>query len=304
MTVGAQLHTNAGDGSSDEVSRADLEARIKLLEARVARERDAREQAERISERGMRDLWETNRHLEARVAERTEELQRLLVAATQTSDAQEQFLGSLGHDLTTPLHAVLGLLELIDSDSLSPTDRDHFAEVRLNTVRLSELLRDLIALAGAGQPSASSDMTVSTGWEWLDALIASRTRQAAKAGQLLIPTLIGHGEVPVRSDWARLGRIADSVLDHVHRHGDPGSIEVTVIVNADGVTVRVADAGPEMSPEERAVATEPYVHRRERGEMDLGLAIGERLAISGGGDFALHGVTGRTQITFGLPRTN
>ena len=62
--------------------------RVERLERRVERERRAREEAEAIAERGMRDLWLANRDLESRVAERTAELELSLQAATMAGQAR------------------------------------------------------------------------------------------------------------------------------------------------------------------------------------------------------------------------
>ncbi len=74
---------------SDET---DFTARIERLEKRVARERGAREQAELIAEQGMSALWNSNRALELRVAERTVDLECSLDATTMSSEAKERFL--------------------------------------------------------------------------------------------------------------------------------------------------------------------------------------------------------------------
>lgn len=53
---------------------------IDRLTARLDRERRARREAERIAERGLRELWELNRDLDARVAERTAGFERELAS--------------------------------------------------------------------------------------------------------------------------------------------------------------------------------------------------------------------------------
>ncbi|TFH16883.1 MAG: hypothetical protein E4H05_06745 [Acidimicrobiales bacterium] len=118
--------------------------RIQRLERRLERERRAREEAEQIAERGMRDLWLANQELEARVAARTVDLERSLRAAHMASEAKETFLAELGHELATPLHAVLGLLELIDSDTLAGDDRARLEQAATNARQLADLLFGLI----------------------------------------------------------------------------------------------------------------------------------------------------------------
>jgi signal transduction histidine kinase len=122
----------------------DSAERIARLEQRLARSRESLEQAERIAEQGMRNLWGINKELEARVAERTVDLERSLASTTSASDAKERFLAELGHELATPLHAVLGLLELIDPGGLTIADQGRVSEIRDHAVTLSGLLNGLV----------------------------------------------------------------------------------------------------------------------------------------------------------------
>ena len=281
----------------------DDHARVERLERRLDRERTAREQAERIAERGMRDLWETNRGLEERVAERTRELNRSLAAATMAAEAKERFLAELGHELTTPLHAVVGLVELIDAEPLSSEDRARLVEARSNAVRLAELLRGLVDLAGAEGASGSADVTAVSPATWLDALVEQWTRPAARRGQLLVPeTDATSGEV--HADWTRLTRVADAALANVVDHATAGSVDVSVRVDADGVELTVSDGGPGMSQEQVATAAEPFVKHAESGGVGIGLAIAARLAASGGGRLEIEPTATGTLIRAVLPRSD
>ena len=51
--------------------------------------------------------------LEAKVAERTAELQRLYEASRAASDAKTHFLASMSHELRTPLHIIIGYADIL-----------------------------------------------------------------------------------------------------------------------------------------------------------------------------------------------
>ena len=262
------------------IARSDddgVDARIARLERRLARERAAREEAERIAERGMRDLWHTNRDLEGRVAERTAELERSLGAVTMAAQAKERFLAELGHELATPLHAVLGLLELTDRSTLPPQDRERLTEVRRHADELAGLLRGLVELAGAEGRSSPEDAVAQRPADWLDDVVTTWTLPAAKRGQLLVPSTTGPG-APVGLDWRRLRRIVDAVLSNVVQHANPGSVEIGLHRDDANVTVTVHDSGPGMSPEQVATAMEPFVGHGDSRGIGIGLAVAHRLA--------------------------
>jgi len=279
----------------------DSAARIQRLESRLARARESREQAERIAEQGMRNLWGINKDLEARVAERTVDLERSLASTTSASDAKERFLAELGHELTTPLHAVLGLLELIDPVSLSATDQKRLGEVRDHAVTLSGLLHGLVELAGAEGSSAPQSFTGRRPSAWLDELISQWTREAAASGQLIAPAVLGD-DVEVVLDWNRLTRIVDVLLSNAVRHASPGVIGIEVVVLAGDAQVTVTDAGPGMSPVELDTACEPFIRHGSGGGIGIGLSIGQRLAAGGGGSLELKSDEVTTQARVLLPR--
>ncbi len=280
-------------GSDDSMSSGnpptpdgDAGERLARLERRLVRERAAREEAERIAESGMRDLWHVNRDLEARVAERTAELERSLRAATMAAQAKERFLAELGHELTTPLHAVLGLLELIDPSTLGADDRERLAEVRRHSSDLSGLLRGLVELAGAeGEPSLD-DVVERDASAWLDEVVESWTRPAAGRGQLLVPSVTAPSE-PIRLDWRRLRRIVDAVLANVTVHAAPGSVSIDLVVEPQRVALRIEDSGPGMSEDELGTAREPFVGHGATAGVGIGLSFAHRLAVSGGGSLGL-----------------
>lgn len=276
--------------------------RIERLEARVARERRAREEAEAIAERGMRDLWLVNRSLEERVAERTAELSQSVRAARVAADAKEAFLAELGHELATPIHAVIGLVELIDASVLGGEDRHRLEQIEENARALSELLVGLVEIAGASGDSRPDDVANRSPLRWLDETVDRWVKPAAGRGQLLVPSC-EHGEDELALDWARLGRMVDVVLDNVVQHAGPGPVDIGVDVDVDTVTVVVRDAGPGMSAEQIASAAEPFVRQGEGRSLGIGLAIACRLAESAGGSFQLASDDESwTHVSMSLPR--
>jgi len=282
-----------------ETGGSAVDKRIERLERRLAREREAREQAERIAEHGMRDLWQTNRTLEARVAERTVELQRSLASATMAAEAKERFLAELGHELNTPLHAVLGLLELINAAVLAPSDQGRLEEVRDHAVTLSELLRGLVELAGAEGAPAPSDIERGSASAWLDSLIDEWTRPAAMRGQLLVPSVEGDRDISM--DWRRLTKIAGALLSNVVQHASSGAVDIAVVVTSQAIELRVSDSGPGMSSDQLATAVEPFVRYGDEPGVGIGLTVAHRLALGAGGVLDVVSEAGRTEVTARLP---
>ena len=109
---------------------------IERLTARLDRERRTRREAELIAERGLRELWQVNRDLDDRVAERTAHLERELVAL---ASIHQLVVGAAGDDLAW----VRATLE-IPSPSTAPSTA---APVAI-TDRIGERWQRLLARSG------------------------------------------------------------------------------------------------------------------------------------------------------------
>lgn len=283
--------------------------RNKRLERRVERERRARAEAEEIAERGMRELWLINRDLEKRVRERTVDLERSLLSARQAGAAKEAFLAELGHGLATPLHAVLGHLELIDRNVLVPADRDRLDAASQNAEQLASLLRGLVDLAGAEGASARDELETMDPGAWLDACVETWSRRSARRGQLLVPA---HDTASRRviATWHRLRQIVELLVDNAIVHGEPGPLRVELEIDgmAEGspgsvatISCRVVDSGPGMDEGQLATALEPFVRFGGADGLGIGLARADRLARAAGGSVALTRDGPGTAATVRLP---
>lgn len=290
--------------------------RITRLERRLERERRARIEAEEIAERGMRELWLANQDLESRVEARTVELRRSLLAARQAGQAKEAFLGDLGHDLATPLHAVLGHLELIDRAGLDPDDRVRLDTASANARELAALLKGLVDLAAADGALGPDEIETTDPAQWLDDLVGDWTRRAAGRGQLLVPAC--RATQPAAAAWGRLRTIAEVLLDNVVTHAHSGQVTLELDVGDDSsgptedastirsapvgtVSLTVTDSGPGLDDVELATALEPFMRFGQESGLGIGLARAERLARAAGGSVGLENQGSCTAARVTLP---
>lgn len=276
------------------------EERIERLERRLERERRARVEAEEIAERGMRDLWLANRELESRVRERTQELERSLLAARQAGEAKEAFLGDLGHDLATPLHSVLGHLDLVDRSVLSPDDRERLDVAGTAAAELATLLKGLVDLAASEGAVGPDELEPSDPATWLDALVDDWTRPAAARGQLIVPACRASG--PVTAAWDRLRQVADLLLRNVTVHARPGQVRVEVEVDeSERLILVVLDDGPGLDAVQLSAAVEPFVRFGDAPGLGIGLARADRLVRAAGGSLTLASPGAGTEVRVSLP---
>ncbi len=104
----------------------ELGAQVAVLERRLKRERNARKQAEQLLESKSLELFQQQQtlkklaeSLEARVLERTAELEMTRDEAVGALQDKEQFVGYVTHEIRNPLNGIFGLIDLLHRTSLN-----------------------------------------------------------------------------------------------------------------------------------------------------------------------------------------
>jgi len=279
--------------------------RIVLLERQLERERRARRESEMIAESSLRELWLANRALDARVVERTAALEASLGAASAAVEAKQSFLAHLGHTLSSPLHAALGNLELIDTTGLPDEDHRRMMTVNASLQQLAGVLDGLMTLAASEGTADPTSGTAGLPDDFLDDLSARWFRRLAARGQLLVAELEGDTTSRV-VDWHRLARVADALLANVVQHAIAGRVLVRLTVLADRVELAVCDSGPGIPAELRRQVLTPFFRLdaapgSAKSGAGVGLAVVQRLVEGAGGTVLIDELDGGTAVKVSLP---
>ena len=106
-------------------------------------------QAEALSAQAalVQALQTSERSLEARVAQRTAELQSALASADQANRTKSVFLAKVSHELRTPLHAMLGYVDLALRERLPPRASRHINTAQRAGQQLLDQINDLLDFA-------------------------------------------------------------------------------------------------------------------------------------------------------------
>jgi signal transduction histidine kinase len=196
--------------------------------------------------------------------------------AEQIDLLRRRVLNVVGHELRTPVTTLAGLAVQL---ARAPEDeRDELTEALVRSAqRVDQLVHDLLL-------AAEVTTLVPVGE-------AETVDLAALVGDLWPGSgdIRGAGRAIVRRASAR-GALR-ALLDNAALHGQP---PVTITVS-DG-TVEIASGGPELAPDDVALACEAF-YRGERGVttaagLGLGLALARTLARAEGGDVNVRGGPG------------
>lgn len=217
------------------------------------------------------------------------------------------FLGILGHDLRTPLHAVTMLADLmLDSDELSEDSAELVAQIATSGHAMVRMLKDLLdftATQSGGKvvvTPASMDME-SLGREVIDEMRAVHPSRRFDLEQ--------RGELKGEWDRDRLRQLISNLLGNAVQHGAATSpIELVLNGTASKVELSVRNQGAPIPREELQSIFEPMRRKQEAettrpaGSVGLGLYIAREIVTAHGGTINVKSDEEGTAFVVALPR--
>ena len=276
----------------------------KVSRERYLRERNAREEAERLLEVKSRELYNANqmlaaeaRRLDAAVAARTEELRAALAHAEAGTRSKAQFLANMSHEIRTPLNGVLGMAQSLLSDDLSASQRDKVSIIVESGRSLTTLLNDVLDLS---KIEAGKLEIAPTSGDLVHQIHRTRQLFEAQAEEKGLELVIAHDlGFPTRLSYdpVRVRQCVDNLVSNAIKFTPSGSVEIRISETSAGgksrcVAIEIADTGIGMSAETQAKLFEAFTQAdgattRRFGGTGLGLAISRQLARIMGGDITV-----------------
>ncbi len=224
----------------------------------------------------------------------------------QREQMREAFVGILGHDLRTPLSAILNGSQLLERGGLSEQAATRIAAaIRRSAERMQRLIDDMLDLTlsriGGGIPLAPVPMDL------VDAVDAASSELRSHAPEVQLECS-STGDTTGEWDRERLEQVVANLLSNAFVHGsrlDP--IRVGVRGSEDGVELSVTNSGVPIPTEALAHMFEPFRRGRDqspsRGRgVGLGLYITHSIVEAHGGTIDVTSDTTGTTFKVFLPR--
>jgi signal transduction histidine kinase len=224
----------------------------------------------------------------------------------QVEMSRNLFLGMLGHDMRTPLNAIVATASYLDA--LNAGEQVSAAAARLirSGASMQVLLDDLVdfnrAKLGLGLKVVPESIDLAQ-------TLAAELEQfrAAHSGRQIEFVAIGDS----RGHWdsGRLKQVLRNLVCNALEHGSPDtSVSVTLVGEEAEVRLEVANQGPRIDAAAQSQLFEPLARGLERTRsgdgLGLGLFIVRQIALAHGGRVAVNSCDDGARTTFAviLPR--
>lgn len=170
-------------------------------------------------------------HLESLKASRDQTLaisERAREKAETASQAKSEFLATMSHELRTPLNGVLGMIDLVQEETLSPRQRDFLKTARQSTEDLLTVISDILDYSHMDSGGIVVDHQPFNLHTLVTNCVASYRHLAEEQGLAL--TLNFYGDWPetpmVKGDAPRIRQILACLLDNAIKFTTDGFVNV------------------------------------------------------------------------------
>jgi len=225
-----------------------------------------------------RKLVEAERErLDQVLQDQNAELQNAKSVAEKANMAKSEFLSSMSHDLRSPLNAILGFAQLMQSDTPPPTPAqassiDQILQGGWYLLKLINEILDLSAIE-SGRMSLSPEPVLLK-----EVMLECKTMiesQAQKRSIQLIFTQFD-GQWFVHADRTRLKQVLLNLLSNAIKYNrEKGTVIVECSASKPGrIRISITDTGAGLSPENIGQLFQPFNRLGQENSTEQGTGIG------------------------------
>ncbi len=256
-------------------------------------------------------LLQAREELEARVAERTRQLEKVMREAEKANLAKSEFLAVMSHELRTPLNAIAGFSKLIEGEYFgaigSEKYKEYASDILTSSQHLLNLVNDILDLSAieAGEMSLLMENLE------IDDVIqdcAAIITESAKRKNVSFSVDVPQDLPPLYADRRAVKQTLINLLSNsVKFTPEMGQIDLAVNVSDGYHVFTVTDTGQGIPAERIPFLTNPFVrggtdpHTTQDG-IGLGLSIVKSFVDLHGGNLIIESEVNKgTTISVFLP---
>jgi PAS domain S-box-containing protein len=223
-----------------------------------------------------RDVTERKR-FEVELQETNVELETAKSAAEKANLAKSDFLSSMSHELRSPLNAILGFAQLLESTSPLPTasQRENIGQILTAGWHLLKLINEILDLAvvESGKMLLSPELVSLA--EVISECQAMMEPQAKQRGiNMTFPQL----DIPyyIHADRTRVKQVLINLLSNAIKYNrEQGTVEVKCTATSpERIRISVKDTGAGLAPGKLTQLFQPFNRLGQESRAEEGTGIG------------------------------
>jgi PAS domain S-box-containing protein len=232
------------------------------------------------------------------------ELEGAKLVAEKANLAKSDFLSSMSHELRSPLNAILGFAQLMESASPSPTDsqKESIAQILQAGWHLLKLINEILDLAviEAGRVLLSTEaVSLAEVMSECQAMLEPEAQQ--RGISMTFPRF--DNPIFVAADRTRLKQVIINLLSNAIKYNkELGTVVVACSTsNPERTRISVADTGTGLSPEKLAQLYQPFNRLGQDAVggvagTGIGLVVTKRLVDLMGGEIGVESAAGAGSV--------
>ena len=252
---------------------------------------------------------------------------------TTQANLKSEFMTVMAHEIRTPLHQIIGYMDLLELTQLSDQQLEQVHMVQTSTALLMAIINDLLDYTQLENGKLQLENICFGAKGVLNGCLAAVEREAETKGLVLHSHLSDELPVELMGDPNRIRQILLNLLQNAIKFTEQGSVTMNVslvnsdnddksrkqsLVNSDNddksrkrLRFEVTDTGIGIDSSRQVIVFEKYEHAhtsvaRNYGGTGLGLAICKSLSEKMGGSIKLESEVGKgttivVEIPFELP---
>ena len=243
----------------------------------------------------------TERQLSQQALQKTNvELESAKLVAERANLAKSDFLSSMSHELRSPLNAILGFAQLMESASPSPTDsqKESIAQILQAGWHLLNLINEILDLAviEAGKVLLSTEpVSLADVMAECQAMLEPEAQQ--RGISMTFPCF--DDSIFVSADRTRLKQVVINLLSNAIKYNkESGTVVVAYDPRTAGRTrISIADTGPGLTAEKLSQLYQPFNRLGQESVAGvagtgIGLVVTKRLVELMGGKLGVESTVG------------
>jgi signal transduction histidine kinase/CheY-like chemotaxis protein len=221
---------------------------------------------------------------------------------------KDEFIASVGHELRTPMNAILGFNGILHGQLADrPDDVAVVDHIRVSTERLLQVVNDILDFS---QLQAGRLVLHAQEFDLTDAVTSALKpyrELAQRKGLAMNVEMPFDDHAWVYADKGRFQQILQNLVDNAIKFTDQGLVSVSVVLQDTHVRVAVQDTGIGIAEDRQQVIFDRFEHaniqtNRQYGGTGLGMSICERLVTLQGGTLGVRSHVGEgAYFWFTLP---